>query len=87
MITSERNVEQGIREAKRALELPIPLTSKPLLLPLWPPAEHSLGLAALQQGNPDEAVAHLRRAAERMPSRESLQADLRRVESMVSGTP
>jgi len=58
-----------------------------LTLPCFPPAEHSLGLAALAKGDPETALTYLRRAAERTPNRPSLQADLRRVETMVSGTP
>lgn len=86
-IAGDLDVERGIQEAERALELPIATTIQFYELPLWPPAEHSLGLAALKRGDPEAAVAHLRRAAERMPGRESLQADLRRAETMVSGTP
>jgi serine/threonine protein kinase/tetratricopeptide (TPR) repeat protein len=87
LIAGDLDVDRGIREAERALELPIAATNQFHQLPCWPPAEHSLGLALLKKGTPDQAVAHLRRAAERIPGRESLLADLRRAETIASGTP
>jgi hypothetical protein len=76
-----------MREAERALELPIPASMSGINLPIWPPAEHTLGLGYLKKQQPQQATEHLRRAAERVPERASLQTHLEQAEAMLEGTP
>ena len=76
------DLERGVSEAQQALTLPIPV-DREYKLPCWPPAEHSLGLAALERGDAEAARAFLRQASERSPARASLQADLRRAQNGV----
>jgi tetratricopeptide (TPR) repeat protein len=85
LIAGGLDVERGVAEAQQALTLPAPM-DREYKLPCWPPAEHSLGLAALERGDSASAVEQLKRAAKRSPWRESVKADLTRAQAG-AGTP
>jgi tetratricopeptide (TPR) repeat protein len=87
LVAGDIDVDRGMREAERALELPIPASDVGSKLPIWPSADHSLGLAYLKNEQPKQAAEHLRRAAELQPDRASLRSDLKRAEALLDGTP
>jgi serine/threonine protein kinase/tetratricopeptide (TPR) repeat protein len=86
LVAGDLDVDQGAREARRALELMHRTSSTSMRLSVWPPADHSLGLAYLKKKDARSAVDHLLRAAEVSPKRESVQRDLARAKALL-GTP
>ena len=79
-MSGDLDVEDGMREARIALDLPVPASDFGAMLPVWPPAHHSLGLGYLKQDDVESALRHLQLATESHPDRPSLNRDLERAE-------
>jgi len=87
LVAGDLDLDRGVREAQVAQKLPLAADDHYHRLPCFPPAEHSLGLAALKQGDTQKAVDLLQSAASKRPTREAIQSDLRRATSQLQGTP
>ncbi len=87
-VAGDIDVPAGIETAKTALAIPRGVVfdiNRYLALPA--PAEHTLGLAYLKQGDPTKAVAHLEKAVAYQPKRDSAKRDLERAREMASRHP
>jgi tetratricopeptide (TPR) repeat protein/tRNA A-37 threonylcarbamoyl transferase component Bud32 len=87
-VAGDIDVPAGIETAKTALAIPRSVVfniDKYLTLPA--PAEHTLGLAYLKQGDPTKAVEYLEKAVAYQPKRESAKRDLERAREMASRHP
>jgi tetratricopeptide (TPR) repeat protein len=89
LIKSDVDVEQGMREAEVAASLDYSAFDdwQGQSFPMWPVADHSLGLAYLKHGKPRDAVRHLELAAQKAPARESIVEDLKRAKEILAESP
>lgn len=87
-VAGDLDLTGGIELAQAAMAIPRSAffdINKFLAMPA--PAEHTLGLAYLKQGDPEKAVAYLEQAAAYQPNRQSVQRDLERAQEMASRRP
>jgi serine/threonine protein kinase/tetratricopeptide (TPR) repeat protein len=77
LIDGDLDVEEGIRLAEEARELPTGLGHATLTLPYHASPEHCLGLAYLKRGDHVKAAGFLQEAAELRPDRPSIDEHLR----------